>query len=198
MFKKINFIKFDTNNVAIYEKNEKLIPLVINNLDIDILYDKITDYVYDLFAIVVHIGNNVTFGHYKTYCRKNERYWYCYDDSNLNKVNINDQVIYNKCCTNGYILFYERRLCETNILNNEPNNKTVKITPPPVLFEPHIATNLLELDDDDNSNLYVTNQMNQLNLRNVDVISDITNVDTHKETNSFISIQRIKQGLISF
>ena len=161
--KRFEFVKFDQNNVAIYKKNEKTIHLVLRNLDIDRVYEKPTRYIYDLYSVIVRIGCNISFGHYKAYCRKNQHDWYCYNDSEVNQVNINDQNIYNELSKSSYILFYERKQCEINVINAEPNSKLIKITPSPVILQPECMNMIFE--DDDNSNLSVTDKIKKLNVK---------------------------------
>mmetsp|Transcript_14613 Transcript_14613/g.22165 ORF Transcript_14613/g.22165 Transcript_14613/m.22165 type:complete len:1026 (+) Transcript_14613:97-3174(+) len=69
--------------------------------------DKRKNQVYDLYAVVNHLGNSLG-GHYITYVGKKlksgERKWYCFDDSNVVEMK-EDQV---KSRT-AYMLFYEKR-----------------------------------------------------------------------------------------
>ena len=133
MLKRFIFDTIDTNGNTVYKKNEKHVPLVIKNLDLDFLYCEPTIYTFNLSAIVCHIGSNLMFGHYKAYCIKNEK-WYCYNDNQVNEVNIfEDKIAYNDCCTNSYLLFYERNECEVNIINKEPSKKILKLTTPVIL-----------------------------------------------------------------
>ena len=79
-------------------------------------------YIYDLFAVCNHKGQNMVNGHYTAFCKNFiDTRWYCYDDAScipmadmnqLGNVNLNGA---NSVCTeNAYILFYKRRNCMKN------------------------------------------------------------------------------------
>ena len=89
------------------------------------LYDE--NYLYNLYAIVCHIGDNYHVGHYTAYCRDGEC-WFKYDDDVVNKVQMDvGTKDYDTCTTNGYLLFYVRQDSEPNIMNLQPQNKFLKL-----------------------------------------------------------------------
>lgn len=61
-------------------------------------------FLYDLYGIVVHVGN-LTGGHYYCYIREND-VWYCCNDESVKISNI-DRVLSEE----PYLLFYIRRKC---------------------------------------------------------------------------------------
>lgn len=80
-------------------------------------------YIYDLFAVCNHKGQNMANGHYTAYCKNPiDTRWYCFDDStctplfdpNTPASNINNTGSANIFTENAYILFYKRRSCLRN------------------------------------------------------------------------------------
>ena len=80
-------------------------------------------YMYDLFAVCNHKGQNMANGHYTAYCKNLiDTRWYCYDDANCTPIldpSSNASSIFNNgsnavCTENAYILFYKRRDCMRN------------------------------------------------------------------------------------
>lgn len=61
-------------------------------------------FLYDLYGIVVHVGN-LDGGHYYCYIRENN-VWYCCNDESVKISNI-DRIISEE----PYLLFYIRRKC---------------------------------------------------------------------------------------
>jgi hypothetical protein len=88
-----------------------------------------TPYVYDLFAVCNHKGQNMANGHYTAFCKNPvDTRWYCFDDSNCTSLSEQSSTTtttnspnnifnngFNQVCTeNAYILFYKKRNCMTN------------------------------------------------------------------------------------
>lgn len=80
-------------------------------------------YIYDLFAVCNHKGQNMANGHYTAYCKNPvDTRWYCFDDSTCTPLfdtnqaasNIHNTGSGSVCTENAYILFYKRRMCLTN------------------------------------------------------------------------------------
>jgi hypothetical protein len=80
-------------------------------------------YMYDLFAVCNHKGQNMANGHYTAYCKNLiDTRWYCYDDANCTPIldpSSSASSIFNNgssavCTENAYILFYKRRDCMRN------------------------------------------------------------------------------------
>ena len=58
---------------------------------------------YDLFGIINHSGN-IFGGHYHSFCRNENKKWYCFNDTNIIELKPN-QIKTNK----NYVLFYKCR-----------------------------------------------------------------------------------------
>lgn len=82
-------------------------------------------YVYDLFAVCNHKGQNMANGHYTSFCKNLiDTKWYCFDDSactplfdhqsSSNQANLFNNGSTNVCSENAYILFYKKRNCMRN------------------------------------------------------------------------------------
>jgi ubiquitin carboxyl-terminal hydrolase 31 len=61
------------------------------------------NYIYDLFAVCNHSGNQFG-GHYHSHIKNTNGKWYNFDDTDVNEISIN-KVISSK----SYCLFYRRR-----------------------------------------------------------------------------------------
>tara|TARA_A100001011_G_scaffold387642_1_gene465785 strand:+ start:43 stop:1038 length:996 start_codon:yes stop_codon:yes gene_type:complete len=93
----ITLKRFENNGVKI----NKNIDIPLTKLDLNkyvIGYDK--NNFYDLYGICNHIGNNINFGHYTSYVKVDNKEWFCFDDMNINKININTN--------DAYCLFYQK------------------------------------------------------------------------------------------
>ncbi|CAF0885882.1 unnamed protein product [Brachionus calyciflorus] len=83
-----------------------------------------SQYIYDLYAVCNHKGQNMANGHYTAFCKNPvDTKWYNFDDSNcipMSDTNINFQnSIFNNGSSNifsenAYILFYKKRNCMKN------------------------------------------------------------------------------------
>ena len=92
---------------------------VVNDENSD-LYNQ--SYVYDLFAVCNHKGQNMANGHYTAFCKNLiDTRWYSFDDSqctplvepaNTSPLNQNGSTAV--CTENAYILFYKKRNCMRN------------------------------------------------------------------------------------
>jgi len=87
---------------------------------------------YDLYAVVNHLGGTLNSGHYIADCYDEENgSWYNFNDTTVTKVVCADDAALKKrlCSGNNYVLFYKRRgfKCETNedfeALRVEPTGK---------------------------------------------------------------------------
>ena len=94
----ITLKRFDNNN----NKINKNINIPFDDLDLNkyvLGYDN--NNIYDLYAICNHIGNGMDFGHYTAYIKVKNKRWFCFDDNNVNEVNVNTN--------NAYCLFYIKK-----------------------------------------------------------------------------------------
>ena len=72
------------------------------------------NYLYDLYAVVNHIGN-ISSGHFTCFCINENNDWLYYDDDRVFRLNkdVEKEIVTNK----AYILFYKRqRFRSGNIL----------------------------------------------------------------------------------
>ncbi|GFO44133.1 endonuclease-reverse transcriptase [Plakobranchus ocellatus] len=84
----------------------------------DVIYDTVTHrndltaqhggYVYELYALCLHLGGNSTsHGHYVSYCLDGEK-WYRMDDQDVMEVNMEYQLSTEEIRQNAYLLFYRK------------------------------------------------------------------------------------------
>lgn len=84
----------------------------------DVIYDTVTQrtdltahlggYVYELYALCLHLGGNSTsHGHYVSYCLDGEK-WYRMDDQDVVEVNMEYQLSTEEIRQNAYLLFYRK------------------------------------------------------------------------------------------
>lgn len=111
MMKKIDsLVKFpikDLNMSGLMLNSKKKAGFSVKNSE--------SNYLYDLFAVVNHLGT-ISTGHYTTYCLNEDEKWLFFDDERaflLNK-DIEEEIISNR----AYMLFYKRkRFRPCNILH---------------------------------------------------------------------------------
>ncbi|CAF1116954.1 unnamed protein product [Rotaria sp. Silwood1] len=72
-----------------------------------------TPYIYELYAVVVHLGEEPTSGHIYAYIRSPDALWYKANDKTITLVDIN-QVLTNK---DAYMLFYSKVTEDKLVLN---------------------------------------------------------------------------------
>ena len=87
------------------KKNDKVIKFPLENLDMSkyvLGYDK-NNYKYDLFGICNHIGG-VHGGHYTSFVKNANNFWYHFNDTNVSKINTNDLQT-----SSAYCFFYRKR-----------------------------------------------------------------------------------------
>jgi len=72
-------------------------------------------YNYHLQAIVKHKGESASYGHYVTNILDQTYQWYCYDDSSVHKISLN-QAIKDISEKEAYILFYVHSSIFQNLL----------------------------------------------------------------------------------
>ncbi|KAK8885748.1 hypothetical protein M9Y10_041201 [Tritrichomonas musculus] len=94
----ITMMRFSSNHQKI-EKN------VYFEFDLDIKFCSAPDQhtLYELFAIVVHTGHQISFGHF-TAAFKIGKSWYSVDDTNITKVSLKSIEM-----SKPYIMFYRRK-----------------------------------------------------------------------------------------
>ena len=65
---------------------------------------QLKDYIYDLYAVIVHEGRSTHSGHYYSYCRgfEKENQWYKCNDSHISKLDGIEGALGKE----AYILFY--------------------------------------------------------------------------------------------
>ena len=94
----ITLKRFNNNN----NKIKKNINIPIENLDLNkyvIGYEN--DNIYNLYGICNHIGNGMNFGHYTAYVKVKNKKWFCFDDNNVNEINVKTN--------DAYCLFYIKK-----------------------------------------------------------------------------------------
>ena len=94
----ITLKRFENNG----KKINKNINIPIKNLDLNkyvIGYEK--NNIYELYGICNHIGNGMNCGHYNAYINVDNKEWFCFDDMNVSKIDINTK--------NAYCLFYHKK-----------------------------------------------------------------------------------------
>eukprot|EP00730_Choanoeca_flexa_P018809 TRINITY_DN9165_c0_g1_i3.p1 TRINITY_DN9165_c0_g1~~TRINITY_DN9165_c0_g1_i3.p1 ORF type:complete len:473 (+),score=79.55 TRINITY_DN9165_c0_g1_i3:196-1614(+) len=82
--------------------------------------------IYDLFAIVIHIGQHLSRGHYISMVKSGE-HWLLYDDDRVEQMSEYDLEVFfghtelqssnNRNSETAYLLFYQARDCDVNVLN---------------------------------------------------------------------------------
>lgn len=60
--------------------------------------------IYHLRAVLIHEGYSIHSGHYYSYVKMPDEKWYCFNDSKVKQVSINEVLN-----LKPYILFYEKR-----------------------------------------------------------------------------------------
>lgn len=96
-------IKRFTNSLR---KDQRLVHFPINDLDLRKYasgYDKDT-YLYDLCGVCNHSGNLMG-GHYIAYVKNIDNLWYCFNDTQVNKITDVDKIV----STYAYCLFYKKK-----------------------------------------------------------------------------------------
>ena len=69
----------------------------------------IEDQVYDLYGVVIHVGNSTNSGHYYSFCKNMQNgSWYTCNDSHISGLS-SESAALNK---EAYLLFYQKR-CST-------------------------------------------------------------------------------------
>jgi ubiquitin C-terminal hydrolase len=87
-------------------KSNTIIDFPINDLDLNIYikgYNNNRKYIYDLYAICNHMGNNHN-GHYFTFIKR-ENKWFCYDDSKITEIKESNIIT-----PYVYCLFYRQKI----------------------------------------------------------------------------------------
>lgn len=114
--KRFVFKGFDTNNDAIYNKNDKKVTfpevLKLEKGWFDQNH-KTGDESYDLSGIVMHNGGTGS-GHYFSYCKLADNNWYQFNDSSFSEVNdpkamLNEAYGNGKSSLSAYLLVYKKK-----------------------------------------------------------------------------------------
>ena len=65
---------------------------------------------YQLIGVCTHLGSSGDFGHYISFCLCDDNNYYCFNDKNVKKIELNDNINSISNLFNGspYILFYQR------------------------------------------------------------------------------------------
>ena len=65
---------------------------------------------YQLIGVCTHLGPSGDFGHYISFCLCDDNNYYCFNDKNVKKIELNDNINSISNLFNGspYILFYQR------------------------------------------------------------------------------------------
>lgn len=63
------------------------------------------NYIYSLYAVNYHNGNDIDTGHYYSSCKNLDNNWYAFNDENVSKYHNNTHII----TKDAYILFYYRK-----------------------------------------------------------------------------------------
>jgi len=90
-------------------KDQRLVTFPLENLDIRTYatgYHK-DQYIYDLCGVCNHSGN-VMGGHYTAYVKNEDKEWYCFNDTHVNKIVDRSKII----STYAYCLFYKKKTFE--------------------------------------------------------------------------------------
>ncbi|TXT12828.1 hypothetical protein VHUM_01229 [Vanrija humicola] len=98
---------------------------------------------YELFSVVVHIGNGPTHGHYVTAVRSENNKWVMCDDENIEPIEVDDLANYfgDNITGAGYVLFYQA-------VNLDLQKLGLKKPPPVRVLPPALHTHAIELLDD--------------------------------------------------
>ena len=67
-------------------------------------HDKYNEFVYRLYAVVVHVGETVEYGHIFSYIRSPDNFWYKANDESITQTNLDTVLADN----NSYILCYNK------------------------------------------------------------------------------------------
>ena len=92
------------------KKLHRFINFPLNGLDLtEFVIDEQSPPLYDLIAVVNHIGATVDRGHYTTYVRQlmNSSTWYCFNDEDVSSIEERDII-----SQNAYLLIYAKRKWE--------------------------------------------------------------------------------------
>lgn len=97
----IDMKRFTNNN----SKINSLVSFPIDILDLSkyVIGYKPSDYIYELYGIANHSGNS-SGGHYYAYVKNSNGKWYCFNDTIVKEININELVT-----TKAYCLFYRKK-----------------------------------------------------------------------------------------
>ena len=65
---------------------------------------------YQLIGVCTHLGSSGDFGHYISFCLCDDNNYYCFNDKNVKKIELNNNInsIFNLFNGSPYILFYQR------------------------------------------------------------------------------------------
>lgn len=98
---------------------------------------------YELFSVVVHIGNGPTHGHYVTAVRSENNKWVMCDDENIEPIEVDDLANYfgDSITGAGYVLFYQA-------VNLDLQKLGLKKAPPVRILPPALRANAIEILDD--------------------------------------------------
>ncbi|KAL1406552.1 hypothetical protein Q8F55_008258 [Vanrija albida] len=98
---------------------------------------------YELFSVVVHIGNGPTHGHYVTAVRSENNKWVMCDDENIEPIEVDDLANYfgDSITGAGYVLFYQA-------VNLDLQKLGLKKAPPARVLPPALRANAIEILDD--------------------------------------------------
>lgn len=97
----IDLKRFNNQN----RKNQQLIEFPLTNLNLSkyVIGYKKNSYVYDLYGVCNHSGS-VLGGHYTSYVKNANNKWYCFNDSSVSEVPIQNSIVSPK----AYCLFYRK------------------------------------------------------------------------------------------
>jgi len=101
----ITFKRFDFFH-QVGHKNQKFIDYPLENLDLTkyLGYPDAPKQLYDLYAVVCHVGRSLQSGHYYSICKAQDN-WVVLNDEHLSYVNKIDDIV----TSQAYILFYRKK-----------------------------------------------------------------------------------------
>ncbi|CAF4088654.1 unnamed protein product [Adineta steineri] len=106
---------------------------------------KFTDFIYQLYAVLVHLGETANNGHIFSYVQAPDTRWYKANDESITQVNLDSVLAEN----NSYMLFYARLTEENiNLLQSTDITSNTRSTSPLASSTPVNANSLIRTNMD--------------------------------------------------
>ena len=214
-------IQISKNEFATFKINSELngingiiqIPFYINNIssneNFKIPEKKIQS--YELSGFLVHIGDNITGGHYIAYFKRNvsgKDKWYSFDDAKVNEINEEDNI--KNQFNSAYIFLYQKINTPQNNLLNELgsnlitqklksyNNKTKEISE---LVENHVISKSQNLNSNEQSLQVISKpsineQSNSIKTKNINNINNLIKKIQNKNNKALEELKRKIEQLL--